>query len=92
MFDRSNQTHDKVVWRVLDVDLSFVDDRDEWIGTDTVFEIARNGDSTELHFSHIGLVPEYECYDSCSNAWGALINGSLRTLIVTGQDQPNAFA
>jgi hypothetical protein len=38
------------------------------------------------------MVPAYECYSDCSNAWGSLINGSLRKLITTGKDQPNLFA
>src|SRR5450432_4183349 len=41
----------KVVWHVLDDDLSFVNDKDEWKGTDIVFEMARKGDKTELRFT-----------------------------------------
>jgi hypothetical protein len=36
-----------------------------------------------------GLVPAYECYDVCSNAWGQYITGSLRKLITTGTGEPN---
>ena len=32
-----------------------------------------------------GLVPEYECYDVCSNAWGNYITGSSRKLITAGK-------
>ncbi len=32
---------------------------------------------TEVRFTHMGLVPQYECYGNCSNAWGLLINGDL---------------
>jgi hypothetical protein len=79
----------KVVWHVLDAHLSFVKDEDEWKGTDIVFEIAKKGDRTEVRFMHLGLIPEYECFDVCSNAWGSYINGSLRTLIATGAGRPN---
>jgi hypothetical protein len=79
----------RVVWQVLDNWLSFTEDKTEWKDTTITFEIARNGDQTDVHFTHLGLVPEYECYDICSNAWGTYIGGSLRNLITTGKGQPN---
>lgn len=75
---------EKVVWTVTEAQLNFVDDKHEWTGTEIIFDIAKNGDKTEVHFTHRGLVPAYECYDACSNAWGFYINGSLRSLITTG--------
>jgi len=44
---------------------------------------------TELRFTHVGLVPTFECYGGCSDAWGFYINDSLRSLIATGKGQPN---
>ena len=81
----------KVVWHVLDGDLGFVKDKSEWKGTDIVFEIAEKGDKTEVRFRHVALVPAYECYNNCSNAWGMLINGNLRKLITTGKAQPSPW-
>jgi hypothetical protein len=82
----------KVVWHVTDAELTFAKDKTEWIGTDIVFEIARMGGETELRFTHVGLVPAFECYGGCSGAWGALVEGNLRKLIATGKNQPDAFA
>jgi uncharacterized protein YndB with AHSA1/START domain len=82
----------KIVWHVTAADLTFVKDKTEWIGTEIVFEIARTDDKTELCFTHLGLVPAFECYGGCSGAWGALIEGNLRNLIATGKNQPDAFA
>ena len=79
----------KVVWLVLDSYLNFIEDKSEWKNTNITFEIAKRGDKTEVHFTHVGLVPDYECYGACSNAWGSYINGSLRSLITTGKGQPN---
>jgi len=79
----------KVVWRVFDAYLNFTDDPNEWIGTDITFEVVRNGDHTEVTFTHRGLVPEFECFDKCSNAWAFYINNSLRSLITTGRGAPN---
>lgn len=82
----------KVVWHVTDAKLTFVKDKTEWIGTDIVFEIARKDGKTELHFTHVGLVPAFECYGGCSGAWGSLVDGNLRNLITTGENQPDVFA
>ncbi len=82
----------KVVWHVTDANLSFVKDPGEWKGTDIFFEIARVGGNTVVRFTHKGLVPQYECYNDCSNAWGLLVKGNLRKLITTGKAQPSPFA
>jgi len=79
----------KVVWLVLDNHFNFTEDESEWTGTKITFEVSRKDDTTEVHFSHLGLVPEYECYGVCSNAWGSYINGSLRSLITAGKGRPN---
>src|SRR5260370_19976567 len=82
----------RVVWHVLESDLNFVKDKSEWSGRDIVFDISESAGKTEVRFTHVGLVPRYECYGSCSNAWGTLINGNLCKLITTGKTQPDAFA
>jgi hypothetical protein len=79
----------KVVWLVLDNYFDFTKDKTEWKGTKVIFEIAKKGDKTGVRFTHEGLVPEYECFDVCSNAWGSYINGSLRNLITAGKGKPN---
>jgi len=75
----------RVVWRVVDSDLTGPDDPSEWTGTEISFDISRTDGRTEVRFSHLGLVPEFECFDSCSSAWGFYVNGSLRRLITTGE-------
>ena len=79
----------RVAWHVVDGYLGFVEDETEWTGTDITFDIAATGSGTEVRFTHAGLVPQGECYDSCSNAWGFYINTSLRNLITSGAGQPN---
>jgi hypothetical protein len=78
----------KVVWHISEAQLNFVKNKTEWTGTDVVFEITRKGKKTELRFTHVGLVPAFECYGDCSGAWGFYINDSLRSLITTGKGQP----
>lgn len=79
----------KVTWDVVDGHLNFVADKNEWKGTKVTFEIARKGDQTEVRFTHVGLLPDHECYGACSNAWTFYINDSLRSLIATGKGDPN---
>lgn len=79
----------RVVWHILHANLNFVDDKDEWNGTDIVFEITKKANKTELRFTHVGLVPAIECYGKCSGAWHYYINESLRSLITIGQGTPN---
>ncbi len=71
----------KVVWHVLDSNISYTETKTEWNNTDICFDITRKDNKTEVRFTHVGLYPDYECYDSCSNAWGALIGSRLRALI-----------
>ncbi len=70
----------KVVWLVLDTRLNFTKEKNEWKGTKITFEISKRGNQTEIRFTHVGLVPQFERFDSCSDAWGSYINGSLRKL------------
>jgi len=79
----------KVTWEVVDGYLNFVADKSEWKGTKVTFEIGKRGEQTEVRFTHVGLLPDHECYGACSNAWAFYINDSLRSLIATGKGDPN---
>ena len=80
----------KVVWSVLDNYFKFTKDKSEWKGTKIIFEIAEKDNKTEMRFTHQGLVPAYECYEICRDAWTGYIQKSLRNLITAGKGQPNA--
>jgi hypothetical protein len=77
----------KIVWHVLQNYFKFTKDPTEWTGTDIVFEIYQKGGKSEVRFTHVGLVPAYECYDVCSSSW-KIITGSLSDLLTTGQGHP----
>lgn len=82
--------NEKVVWLVKNNYFKFTRDTSEWKNTQISFEISTKNNKTQLRFTHIGLVPEYECYEVCQEGWSNYINNSLRSLIVTGKGQPNA--
>ena len=75
----------KVVWLVTESQLNFVKDKSEWTGTKISFEIREQDNKTQLRFTHVGLVPKFECYGGCSNAWEQLVQQSLFSLITTGK-------
>jgi uncharacterized protein YndB with AHSA1/START domain len=83
---------ERVVWRVLDNYMSFIDDQTEWAGTEIRFELSAvpeaDGRATELRFTHVGLVPSYECFDVCKDAWGMYIRESLPAFVTTGRGNP----
>ncbi|MBP6335706.1 MAG: SRPBCC domain-containing protein [Bacteroidia bacterium] len=62
-------TNRKIVWEVTDSKLSFLDNTGEWIGTSFSFMIEQKEGLTSITFTHHGLVPEIECYTSCSGGW-----------------------
>ena len=81
--------YEKVVWLVLDNYFNFIKDEREWKGTKIVFEITAKDNKTQLRLTHLGLVPQYECFEICRDAWTNYIQNSLRNLITTGKGQPN---
>ncbi|MEQ9377500.1 MAG: SRPBCC domain-containing protein [Imperialibacter sp.] len=79
----------KLVYQVVDNDFNFVKDKTEWINTKLIFDISKEGGKTKVVFTHEGLVPSYECYQVCEDAWSSYIQGSLQSLITTGIGKPN---
>ena len=73
----------RVIWRVVEGRIAFVRDTTEWTDTEIIFDIATVDGGTLVRFTHAGLLPTYECFDSCSNAWSHYIEQSLRDLILS---------
>jgi hypothetical protein len=82
----------RVAWLVLDSRLTFIQDTEEWTGTTVTFDLTEQDGRTQVVFTHVGLVPEHECYEICDDAWSSYILGNLRRLIETGSKDPAAPA
>ena len=80
----------KVVWLVEYNYFKFTKDKSEWTGSKISFEISTKDNKTQIRFTHLGLVPELECFDICSNGWNQYIRHSLLSLIATGKGEPNS--
>lgn len=64
----------KIVWKVVDCYLPWFEDKKEWNNTEVVFELSEEKGKTKIDFTHIGLVPEVECYDVCEKGWNSHID------------------
>jgi hypothetical protein len=82
----------KIVWLVIESRLNFLKDKEEWNGTEIIFEISAEADKTRLTFTHAGIHPGVECYNACSTAWDQLIRQSLYRLITTGETEKPVLA
>ena len=78
----------KIVWDVIDAYQSWVKEPTEWVGTKIVWEVSETKDGSEVHFTHIGLVPELECFDTCTGGWNYLMTESLSELLNKGVGVP----
>jgi len=63
----------RIVWLVTDSKLNFLSNPSEWINTKICFDISDEDDRTMVTFTHDGLIPQIECYDSCSAAWSSYL-------------------
>ncbi|REC62038.1 SRPBCC domain-containing protein [Chryseobacterium pennae] len=79
----------KMIWYVEDslIALPELKNQTEWIGTGIVWEITQIEENTRITVIHIGLSPEIECYDICSNGWIQFL-ASLKLFLETGKGTP----
>lgn len=70
----------RVHWR-------FQDGPAEWIGTDAIFNLSRDGDYTIVRFAHRNWREAVEFTEHCSTKWATFLL-SLKQLVETGQGRP----
>jgi uncharacterized protein YndB with AHSA1/START domain len=80
-----------VEWKVIDSmhpEASGFQNLRDWEGTIIQFKLEQvSKEKTILHFTHIGLTKELECYQVCENGWSSYL-ASLRQLLLNGQGKP----
>jgi len=78
----------KIVWLVTECYLPLFQNKTQWLGTQIIWVINANGNTSTLIMTHIGLTPEAECYTDCKNGWNFYVGESLFNMITKGKGSP----
>lgn len=78
----------KMVWQVTDSYLPIFKNITDWNGTAIHWDIAAANNTTQVNFTHVGLVPGKECYNDCVGGWSFYIKESLYKLLTEGEGLP----
>jgi uncharacterized protein YndB with AHSA1/START domain len=60
----------------------------DWLGTKLVFDLAVDGDGTQVVLRHSGYPAQNEVYANCTKGWSFFIT-SLKSYIETGKGEPH---
>lgn len=78
----------KIVWQVVDCNLHWLKDKKEWKGTQLSWEVSPENNSTRINMTHVGLIPEIECYENCKKGWDFYAGESLKKLMTEHKGMP----
>ncbi len=78
----------RIVWDVIESFQGWVKNTSEWAGTKIVWEIKQEKNGASIDMTHIGLVPEIECFTSCTRGWNFLTQESLLKYLTEGKGLP----
>ncbi len=81
--------NERVVWLTIESNLTFVEKKEKWNDTKVVFQISKIDNKTQLSITHLGLVPELQCFEGCSKGWTYYLQNSLLPFITTGKGNPD---
>ena len=74
----------KITWKVTDCYMPWYEDKNEWSGTQVVFDLSEANGQTTVDFTHEGLTPLVACYKDCKPGWTHWIGTSLLSYVNTG--------
>lgn len=80
---------ERVIWKVIDSHLPWLQNKDEWTGTTVVWEVTQVNGITQIGMTHVGLVPDVECYGKCELGWNFYVGESLRKLMAENVGMPD---
>lgn len=80
----------KLTWKVTKahIDIKELTAKDEWVGTEIKWSISNAGSGSKILFTHIGLTPQFECYDACEGGWNYFLD-SLKSYLNNGKGTPH---
>ena len=78
-----------LAWQVIEAnhDLQNISVKDEWNRTTINWKIEKNKMGSKVSFTHKGLTPALECYETCEKGWDYFL-GSLKSYLDTGKGNP----
>jgi hypothetical protein len=79
---------EKVVWKVTDCNLHWIEGKKEWKGTEVIWVLKERNGKTQIDFTHKGLTPRCECFENCEEGWTHHLKDSLVKLIEEGKGFP----
>lgn len=82
------QPDTKIIWEFIDAYQGWVKNPTEWVGTKIIWEVTPQKEGVEVKMTHVGLVPELECFDTCSHGWQYLMQESLFQFLNEGKGHP----
>ena len=82
-------SNEKIDWEVVSSHLPWLTHKTEWTGTEVVWEAEREGDKTRIRMTHVGLVPQVECYERCEAGWNFFVVQSLQKWMIERIGMPD---
>ena len=78
-----------LIWHVTEAfhDLQMLNDKEEWLGTNIIWQLDEQKNGTLVTFTHNGLVPSLHCYQICQSGWQHYL-ASLQAYLESGQGDP----
>jgi hypothetical protein len=78
----------KIIWLVEDCYMDLLKDKNEWKDTQIIWDIKAKGDQTIVSMTHLGLVPELECFKDCTGGWNFYVGESLFNFLTRNKGLP----